>query len=494
MRTDTRPPTQHRLPFAFLIMLERRRQSISQEQLARRVGLLAEAEHVYCGVRRQTINRYERGRIVPTPDTVRWLAKALDLPTSQLVVAAERQRAIAQRGFESQTRASESPPTVPADDGANIPWTLAGTLAVVREWLSPGTAEPIVTTIPSASVATTAKQYLALDPVVVTDLTAPGADDGLLDNVNHGVRLIRMMDDANGGASHIAYTEAYFRALIVFLRENADHGNRNRHLNGVLAQLAQQAGWMAYDANRPGTAQRYYLAGLRFAHEAGDRLIAAHILADLALQASSSGDVRDALVIGDAALRAGHGSPGGVYASLLARTAHVHAMAGRLEELERDCFAAHESLVRRRVDHEPEWMYYMTPSHIDGIAGVSLVDAGRRLIAAGDPGGGERLLVQGEALLRKGRAQVRALDRPHQRRALFEEAWLALACSTQGNLQEACEAAGMAMRRLQGVKSPRSVAVLRAVAADLRRRARERHVKEFLPELDRALGDDMVSR
>jgi hypothetical protein len=32
------------------------------------------------------------------------------------------------------------------------------------------------------------------------------------------------------------------------------------------------------------------------------------------------------------------------------------------------------------------------------------------------------------------------------------------------------------------------------LAGDLRRLSRERHVKEFLPELDQALGDQMVGR
>jgi transcriptional regulator with XRE-family HTH domain len=47
-------------------------------------------------VQRQTINRYERGRIIPTPDTLRWLAAALCLPTVELVAAAQTQRAIVQ--------------------------------------------------------------------------------------------------------------------------------------------------------------------------------------------------------------------------------------------------------------------------------------------------------------------------------------------------------------------------------------------------------------
>jgi len=122
------------------------------------------------------------------------------------------------------------------------------------------------------------------------------------------------------------------------------------------------------------------------------------------------------------------------------------------------------------------------------------VHVGRHHNSTADIKKGQTLLAEGERLLRKAGVQGRPLDHPHQRRALFEEAWLALACSAQDNLQGACETAHMAVCRLQTVNSVRSVAVLRMLAGDLRRRSRERHVKEFLPELDQALGYQIVGR
>src|SRR2546422_1413341 len=51
----------------------------------------AQQEGSYCGVTRQTILGYQRGRI-PHPDTLRWLAAAIGLPLDKVAAAARRQR------------------------------------------------------------------------------------------------------------------------------------------------------------------------------------------------------------------------------------------------------------------------------------------------------------------------------------------------------------------------------------------------------------------
>jgi transcriptional regulator with XRE-family HTH domain/tetratricopeptide (TPR) repeat protein len=488
-------PDPNRLPLAWLIASERRDQSVSQEQLARRLRHLARAEHTHCGAHRQTINRYERGRIIPNPDTLRWLATALSLPTGQMVAAAERQRAIVRSASGSQSGSLNFDALPSTDAQLEVPWTLAGTLTILQSWRRHGAVDQSAfASIPSGSIAAVIRRYQSLEPITRPELGAEGADGGLVEYVNHGIRLIRAMDDTEGGGSHLSYVEAYFQAVAILLNEGRHAQDRAPRLIGSLAQLAQQAGWMAYDANQHGRAQRYYIAGLRLAHEAGDQPVAAHILADIAYQAVSRGDVQEGLAIGEAALRAGQSSPAGVYASLLARVSYAYAVAGRLGDFERACFDAHESLVGRSRDNDPDWMYYMTPSHIDGLAGISLAYVGRRDASAGEVRARRTLLAEGERLLRKTGVQERPLDHPFQRRALFEDAWLALACSAQGNLQGACETAHRAVRRLQSVSSPRSVAVLRVLATDLRKRAREGHVKAFLPELEQALGDQAVSR
>ncbi|NED93501.1 transcriptional regulator, partial [Streptomyces sp. SID11233] len=101
---------------------------------------------------------------------------------------------------------------------------------------------------------------------------------------------------------------------------------------------------------------------------------------------------------------------------------------------------------------------------------------------------GRRLLAQGTEMLRSGAYEVPRGD-PSQRRAMFEGAWLALGHSAHGDLETACEVGRIVADRLHVVRSPRSAALLHQLAADLRRRQRNAHVRTFLPELEHALAE-----
>src|SRR2546427_11409891 len=79
------------LPLAQLVLEARRRQSLSLNGVARRMHEAAQQEGTYCGVTRQTILGYQRGRI-PHPDTLRWLAAAIGLPLDEVAAAARSQR------------------------------------------------------------------------------------------------------------------------------------------------------------------------------------------------------------------------------------------------------------------------------------------------------------------------------------------------------------------------------------------------------------------
>ncbi len=80
------------------------------------------------------------------------------------------------------------------------------------------------------------------------------------------------------------------------------------------------------------------------------------------------------------------------------------------------------------------------------------------------------------------------LDHPWQRKALSENIWLAIAYTVDGQLEQACAVARLALQRLEHVCSPRCVDLLRTLRGELRR-GRHTHpwVREFLPELNAAL-------
>jgi hypothetical protein len=238
-----------------------------------------------------------------------------------------------------------------------------------------------------------------------------------------------------------------------------------------------------FDAGQNGLAQRYYLTGLRAAHDAGYHPMAAHILADLSFLAASAGEIADGLSLGDAALRAATGSPESVRASVLSRFAFAHAAARDADACDRFWTSAIDCLARRQHSQDPAWMYYLTPNHLDCQAGYALILAGR--IHGGTHG--RPLLRKGEALLRSG-AYARPPGAPYQRRPLYEGAWLALGYTAHGKLEDACEVARMAIPRLHQVQSPRSVALLATLTSEFRRRRRNPYVADVLPELETALA------
>lgn len=271
------------------------------------------------------------------------------------------------------------------------------------------------------------------------------------------------------------------------LRDGGHSDATTRRLLVALADLAQLAGWKAFDAAQHGLAQRYFFTGLRAAHDAGYRPMEAHILADLAFQAASLGDAADGLTLGEAALRTADRSAASVRASVMSRLAYAYAAAGRVDECERTWAQSREQLARRQSDRDPDWMYYLTPHHLDCQAGYAMILAGRQVVAGGADADGRALLRKGAALLRTG-AYARPPDVPYQRRALYEGAWLALGYTAHGKLDDACAVTRMAVPRLEQVRSPRSTALLTTLAGELRRRKRHHAVAELLPGLEAALA------
>jgi hypothetical protein len=369
-------------------------------------------------------------------------------------------------------------------------WTLDGTMRVAEDWLLAGLLDRrVFLAVSGAALTQAVRAHLAREVATPAEVRAmaEAPADPLVSQIEQSVPLLARLDDAQGGASHLTYVGAQVRAVALVLHEQGPAARQTRRLLVALADLAQLAGWMAFDAGQHGLAQRYFFTGLRAAHDAGYRPMAAHILADLAFQATSRGEAGDGVRLGEAADEVAAKSPASVRASVKTRLAYAYAGAGETRAFERTRHDAQGELAARNPARDPEWLYYLTPSHLDCQAGYSLVLMGRRQLADGDRSGGRRLLRQGRALLAGG-AYAFPVGGPSERRALFEGAWLALGHAAHGDLEEACQVAGLATARLDQVRSPRSVALLDRLARDLKRRQRNPVVGELLPELERTLA------
>ncbi|KXK62693.1 hypothetical protein AWW66_07175 [Micromonospora rosaria] len=362
-------------------------------------------------------------------------------------------------------------------------------MLVAEDWLLGGLVDRRMFLSVSGTALTQAVNiYLGVHlPADGAALPTATPDDPLVDQIEASVPRLQLLDDERGGASDLGYVGAQVRAVLLVLRDGGHTDATTRRLLVALADLAQLAGWKAFDAGQQGLAQCYFFTGLRAAHDAGYRAMEAHILADLSFRAASLGDADDGLRLGSAARRVVDRSAASVQASVLSRLAYAHAAAGHVEQCERTWAESRDQLAKRHPDRDPEWMYYLTPNHLDWQAGYAVILAGRQVVASGRGTDGRALLREGGALLRTG-AYARRPDVPYQRGALYEGAWLALGYTAHGKLDDAGAVTRMALPRLGRVRSPRSTALLGTLAQELRRRKRNQSVADLLPDLENALA------
>ncbi|MDT3395794.1 transcriptional regulator [Streptomyces sp. B1866] len=390
-----------------------------------------------------------------------------------------------------QGRAAESPMLVPADTDLTGPWTVEGLRKIVENWVLGGLVDRRrFLAVSGSGLTAIVSQYLdgtAGRGAYTPRLTGGASADPLVEQVEHNVPRLQLLDDEHGGARHLPYVGAQFRAVGLLLREGGHPSAAASRLIRAFAEIGQLAGWMAFDAADHGLAQRYFATALRAAHQVNDLPLSAHILADLSFQAASRHHPADAIALGEAARRASEAAPVTVRASVLSRLAYAYAVAGRATDFTRTRDTARELIERRGSGDEPRWMYFLTDNHLDCQAGYALIHLGRAQQRSGATSSARSWLAEGSTLLDTGAHTVDRGD-PSQRRALFEGAWLALGHSARGELELACQVGQTAAARLETVRSPRSAALLHQLATDLRRRQRNPYVRGFLPQLEEALS------
>lgn len=376
---------------------------------------------------------------------------------------------------------------ISADEGMSTAWTVEETARLAEDWVLGGlTDRRTFLAVSGPALTGLAWRYLGLETGRLA--AAAGGDrvgDPLVEQIEESIPRLQLLDDAFGGGGHLDYVGAQFRTVGLLLRGAANDRVRRRLL-AAFTDIGQLAGWMALDAGQHGLCQRYLFTALRAAHDCGYDAMGAHILADLAYQGASRGEGADAVELGEAALQAAKGTTASVRAAVMSRLSYAYAAADRHQDFTRTYQEALDALADRDPVQDPVWLYYLTPGHLDAQAGYALIHLGRRRLRTEDRGGARRLIGDGEALLRAG-AYDRPLDDPAARRPLYEGAWLALACAAHGRLEESCDLGRTAIRRLDRVRSARSTALLRSLAGDLRRRQRNEHVRDFLPDLEAAL-------
>jgi hypothetical protein len=140
-------------------------------------------------------------------------------------------------------------------------------------------------------------------------------------------------------------------------------------LLGLVAGLAQLAGWTAADAGRPDAARRAYGVGLATAAAAGDRALGAHLLGCLSHLVVERDPAEALLLARTGYAGARHSGAGGLRALLLHRVAFAAARSGERRTSETALAAAERVADRRAPDREPAWLYWLDPGELAVMAG-----------------------------------------------------------------------------------------------------------------------------
>jgi hypothetical protein len=159
-----------------------------------------------------------------------------------------------------------------------------------------------------------------------------------IDAIRELTHSYREMDNRLGGGklrtSIVSYLDDHVSRLLTASSYREQTG---RQLAAACGELSQLAGWVAYDSDEHGLAQRYLTQALAYARHADDRALAAEILAAQAHQALYLARPDEAVDLARAAQAAAvrHGSAT-LLTECLVMEAHGHAARYARRSLDMD--------------------------------------------------------------------------------------------------------------------------------------------------------------
>jgi hypothetical protein len=303
------------------------------------------------GYSRSTIANVETGRQrVPrmfwqSADTTLRASGALLGGHDQVEAMARRElRATARQVSEARTAATRSqPPPGSVDVPAMSPGGGSGQSRSASNVLWPTGGE-----LPQPPSPGTAVAMRGLRPVTAGDVSRL-----------RGMRQhLKDIDNGHGGGAALPLAAWYLRHEIIPLLNGRGGEPAARSLIDVVAEVQQDVGWMAYDAQKQDLATWHFKRALRLAHAAENRLLSGRILAAMSHQAIHLGQLRQAIDFAQAARSLTRKvATRRTVAMLAAMEACAQAAAGDARQAEQALGEA-ERAVSLAVDGclEPEWL------------------------------------------------------------------------------------------------------------------------------------------
>ena len=452
-------------------------------------GLLGQ----WLGLSQPQVSRIENGPPILNLDTLAYWARVLHIPPELLWF-----RLPDEKGERAVTEPAVSQFGVtlagPQPNGAQPGSDMSGESAddpehdpvLVAPWNHRGTVEAVVVlsggdrvkrrvflSLAGSALTAPAHQWLVHEPEpVVAGLAGGRVSTGVVDRLPAMIAELRAMDDVAGGGDVLSLAQCHF-GWVAGLLDRSSYGDATgRKLHVALAELGQFIGWVCYDTAQHGLAQRYYIAGLRAAHTADDRLLGAHILGSMAYQAAHQGQPGEAVTIIDTAVAGTRGQQTPrLLAELYIRKAHGFAVLNDTSACTAAISQARTHVEQAGNDDGPPYLYWVRPAEITASAGECLLRLGQADQAAA-------CMEQGIALF----------DTPFDRDRQYYVAHLAEALARPGKQRDLDAAAGNgieAIRLAEHLSSARSVDLIRDLTRLMKPHAQVPAMREFL---ERAKG------
>jgi tetratricopeptide (TPR) repeat protein len=198
-------------------------------------------------------------------------------------------------------------------------------------------------------------------------------------------RTYRQLDNRLGGGQlRAAVVQLLDGQVTPTLRFAVFNETTGRQLASVAAELSQMVGWMAFDGEAHGLAQRYLIQALGLARLAEDDLLAAEILAAMSQQAVYVARADQAIDLARAACAMARRAGSPILATeCYVAEAHGHAARNDAWSCSYALLAAERSFTSARDSHDsPEWLTYFDEAYLSARIAHCFRDLGQGRQAA----------------------------------------------------------------------------------------------------------------
>jgi hypothetical protein len=280
---------------------------------------------------------------------------------------------------------------------------------------------------------------------------------------NIDVTWLTDADIAAAVATIVSYLDDHVSRLLTAGSYQEETG---RQLAAACGELSQLAGWVAYDSDEHGLAQRYLTQALAYSRHASDHALAAEVLAGQAHQALYLARPDEAVDLARAAQAAAlrHGSAT-LLTECLVMEAHGHAARNDARACGAVLARAEQTFDRAAREDDPAWLSYFDEAYL----AARMAQCFRDLGEAGHAARYARRSLDMDGRYVRGRA--------------FNLSLLATAYAAQGEPVQASVVGRQALDLTVCLTSARSVRYVRDLVRALRPQADVPAVRDFTAEV-----------